>query len=146
MGREYWLERRFRCHFEGECLRGKRGNWLGNLIAFNVDRLRANLRVRFDGSSLEVELIIDAAYQDFTEWSFADLTLECLLFRQRLLGRVTPDFVEEYERSRQSSAWRWITTMGVHGRELPADLGSKIRSLGDGLALPAIERIKTAPS
>ena len=142
MARDYWIENRFSCRFEGEELRGRRGSWLGNLVAFNVDRLRANLTVRFEGSHLECELIVDAAYQDFTEWSFCDLTLECLLFRGRLLGRSHPDFLEDYERSRRSSAWRWITSMGMHGRELPKDLGAKVRALGDGLTMPAIARLQ----
>ena len=94
----FWESRGFRCGEAGaERVVVRRGNWLGNLVSFDLQRLICDLDLRHDAArGWSVKMLLEGAFQVLTEWNLGELVLEPLLFRRALLGLPPPPQLERY--------------------------------------------------
>jgi hypothetical protein len=139
---EYWQSRRFRCQAEGEGLVvGRRGSWLGNVLGNDMRRLRCDLDVALQPSGrVQSRLIVEGAFQYLSAWSFAELSLEQVLFRRALLGLPSPAHLERFRAESRRAAVLGTLSFTVLGRRLPRFWEQMLRELSAPDEPPTVER------
>ena len=140
----YWESRGFRCATTGtDRIVGRRGNWMGNLLSFDVRRLVCDLDVRRDGlRGWSVRILLEGAFQILTEWNIGELVLEPLLFRRALLGLPTPPDLARYQAATRRAAVVNSLSLTLAGGRLPEFWRQLFRQLAAPHEPPTVERVR----
>jgi hypothetical protein len=140
----YWESRGFRCSSVGEDrLVGRRGNWMGNLFSFDVQRLVCDLDVRRDTARVwSIRLLVEGAFQILTEWNIGELMLEPLLFRRSLLGLPPPPDLARYRAATRRAAVVNSLSLTLFGGRLPEFWRQLFRQLAAPHEPPTVERVR----
>jgi hypothetical protein len=140
----YWESRGFRCAPAGDGrLVGRRGDWFGNLVSFDIRRLVCDLDVRRDGArGWSIRLLLEGAFQVLTEWNVGELMLEPLLFRRALLGLPAPPQLERYRADTRRASVISSLTLTMLGGRLPEFWRQLFRELAAPHAPPTVERVR----
>lgn len=139
---EYWRGRRFRCQAEGEGLVvGRRGSWTGNIFGNDMRRLRCDLDVVLPLSGpVQSRLVVEGTFQYLSEWSFAELCLEQVLFRRALHCLPVPPHLERFRAESRRAAIIGTLSFTALGRRLPRFWQQVIRELSAPDEPPTVER------
>jgi hypothetical protein len=139
----FWEGRGFRCGEAGaDRVVGRRGGWLGNLFSFDVERLVCDLDLRRDPPRRwSVRLLVEGAFQYFTEWNRGELVLEPLLFRRALLGLPTPPELGRFRAATRRATVASALSFTILGRRLPAFWRQLFRELAAPYETPVVERV-----
>jgi len=140
----FWEARGFRCGTAGaERVVGRRGDWFGNLFSFDVNRLVCDLDLRRDGErAWSIQLLLEGAFQYFTEWNLAELSLEPLLFRRALLGLPAPPDLARYRAAARRASVVSALSLTIAGKRLPEFWRQLFRQLAAPYEPPVVERVR----
>ncbi|MEM0967062.1 MAG: hypothetical protein AAGJ81_13020 [Verrucomicrobiota bacterium] len=113
---EYLVERGFR-KIQGTLDEEvfQRGSFFGNLLSFNMSKVRTRVRVYRKGDFLVAKYSVNSFGQSFSEEDMAFLDLECQEIESVALGneRVPPEIWEDYEESAKGSWLRVLKMIAV---------------------------------
>jgi hypothetical protein len=104
----YWASRAF--ELQGtpvEGYYGRRGDFYGNLFAFDIRKICSEVLVEFADGIVHSRLRIDFRFQIMSEWNLIEYKMEQLLFRNALLGVEPPSFLAEIRPTRLWSQLYW---------------------------------------
>ena len=140
----FWQARGFRCgKVGGDRVVGRRGDWLGNLFSFDVNRLVCDLDVRrHDQRAWSIQLLLEGAFQYFTEWNLGELVLEPLLFRRAMLGLPTPPDLARYQAATRRASVASALSLTMLGRRLPEFWRQLFRQIAAPYDPPVVERVR----
>jgi hypothetical protein len=140
----YWESRGFRCGRAGEDrVVGRRGDWLGNLFSFDLQRLVCDLDVRREGASRwSIQLLLEGAFQILTEWNLGELVLEPLLFRRAMLGLPPPPVLARYREATRRASVASSLSLTLLGRRLPEFWRQLFRQIAAPYDPPIVERVR----
>jgi hypothetical protein len=140
----WWQGRGFRCGRAGaDRVVGRRGRWLGNLFSFDVQRLVCDLDLRCDGAGAwSVTLLLEGAFQYFTDWNLGELALEPLLFRRALLGLPPPADLARYHAATRRASVVSALSLTMAGKRLPEFWRQLFRQLAAPYEPPVVERVR----
>jgi hypothetical protein len=140
----WWEGRGFRCaRADGERVVGRRGDWLGNLFSFDVQRLVCDLDLRrADARTWSIRLLLEGAFQYFTEWNLGELVLEPLLFRRAMLGLPPPPDLARYHAATRRASVVSALTLTMAGNRLPTFWRQLFRQLAAPYDPPIVERVR----
>jgi hypothetical protein len=137
----YWEGRRFRCATDGRTVVGRRGSLGGNLFSYDMLRLRCDLHVQLDeGRGIRTRLMLDGSFQVLSEWSFAELAFEQVLFRRALLRLPAPAHLERFRAESRRAAVVGTLSLTFLGRKLPRYWQQVIHELSAPAEPPVVER------
>lgn len=140
----YWESRGFRCATAGaDRVVGRRGDWMGNLFSFDVQRLVCDLDVRRAGArAWSIQMLLEGAFQILTEWNVGELILEPLLFRRTLLGLPPPPDLARYQAATRRAAVVSSLSLTLAGGRLPEFWRQLFRQLAAPHDPPTVARVK----
>ena len=140
----WWEGRGFRCAKAGtDRVVGRRGGWLGNLFSFDVRRLVCDLDLRRENArSWSIRLLLEGAFQYFTEWNLGELVLEPLLFRRAMLGLPTPPDLARYHVATRRASVLSALTLTIAAKRLPEFWRQLFRQLAAPYDPPVVERVR----
>jgi len=140
----WWEARGFRCARTGpDRVVGRRGGWLGNLFSFDVQRLICDLDLRREGArAWSITLLLEGAFQYFTEWNLGELVIEPLLFRRAMLGLPMPPDLARYRSATRRASVVSALTLTIAGKRLPEFWRQLFRQLAAPYDPPVVERVR----
>jgi hypothetical protein len=140
----FWEARGFRCGAAGaDRVVGRRGDWFGNLFSFDIQRLVCDLDLRRGAAGAwSVQLLLEGAFQYFTEWNLGELVLEPLLFRRAMLGLPMPPDLARYRAETRRASVVSALSLTIAGKRLPEFWRQLFRQLAAPYDPPVVERVR----
>ncbi|HEY7375177.1 MAG TPA: hypothetical protein VIF57_23650 [Polyangia bacterium] len=140
----FWEGRGFRCASAGaDRVVGRRGDWFGNLFSFDVQRLICDLDLRRESArGWSIRLLLEGAFQYFTEWNLGELVLEPLLFRRAMLGLPMPPDLARYRAETRRASVVSALSLTLAGKRLPEFWRQLFRQLAAPYDPPIVERVR----
>jgi len=118
----FWATKRFRFLVQvNESLSATRGNFLWNLFAYDMSRVRADLNIRPSHSGrISLALTIYTAFQKVSEWNWAFWELEMATCKSFLLrGDLRELEWIQFRKGHRKAGLIWTFTLGIGGRRMP---------------------------
>jgi hypothetical protein len=121
---DFWSRRRIKfSETSSHTLVGTRGSWLGNLISYDMSKLKSELMITVSpANELRCRLKINTLMQIITEYNKAWWNLEMESFESYLLE--TDEQEERWERfsaNNKKAAIVWTLSSGMVGHKIPPE-------------------------
>ena len=118
-------------HPYGPVVDGTRGSLLGNLISFDMTKLRAKIKVLLHSpGSVTVDLDVDTTGQQITQWNVATWRIEIAELHSILRGGgLLDDVWRRFRKDYRAANLRWTFTFMLGGQGLSDAWENELSSL-----------------